>query len=41
MGLWEFACVMQGLAEFHGADSGKPVERMSDERARELGIVGF
>lgn len=39
MSLWEFACCMEGLREFHGGK--RPTGEMSDERLSELGIEGF
>lgn len=39
MSIWEFACCMEGLREFHGGEAKGP--EMSDAQAREFGIEGF
>jgi hypothetical protein len=40
MSLWQFTAAMDGFAAFYGA---KPLasDGMSEQRLRELGIVGF
>lgn len=43
MSLWEFSCVMAGLAEMHGGKSGTAGGEppFTDEELRNMGIVGF
>lgn len=41
MSLWEFACCMEGMVEFHGGKKAPGASSWTDEEAREMGIVGF
>lgn len=41
MSLWEFSACMDGLMEFHNGKRPATGEEMSDDRAAELGLVGF
>lgn len=41
MSLWEFHACMDGLRVFHGGKKKDMTGDLSEERLRELGVVGF